>query len=270
MVAVTATLTLGMASGVGATTKHKAKPKSQPNSMQHPEPFGQTATVAGGWKIKVLSVHPDAAGDPDNSTPTAGYPLEIFSLPATRTASSPQQAPSTSLGVELVGASKALRSVSSIPSASAIRRQVTAPTTTPSSRAERSPMAGVSRSRRPTPRTSRWRCTRTAPTPRSTPGSRLRRRRTVRTLGGTMGCGMRRLAVSAVMACAVVVPVLLNASPSMAAPPKGAPKAKVAECEKAIANKAKMTLSQVGACVWFEVGPHMPGSRRAPIRPTSG
>ena len=78
---------------------------------------------------------------------------------------------------------------------------------------------------------------------------------------------MRRLAVSAVAACAVAFPALVNASASMAAAPKGAPKAKVAECEKAIADKAKMTLSQEGACVWFTLGPHMPGVTTCPYPP---
>jgi hypothetical protein len=80
---------------------------------------------------------------------------------------------------------------------------------------------------------------------------------------------LRRLAVSAALTGIGSLSIGLPCA-AQAASPKGAPNAKVEECEKAIAAKAKITPSQEGACVWFETGPHMPGVKTCPYPPNVG
>ena len=97
-------------SGSGTTTTTAVPP----NSPTHPVPFGQSAAIPGGWTVTVLKVAPDPADDPDNPDPVQGYVNEVYSLQVTRTAS-PGAAPSTSINVEMVGPSRAERSLSSDP-----------------------------------------------------------------------------------------------------------------------------------------------------------
>jgi hypothetical protein len=95
-----------------ATSQAKAVP-AEVGSLSDPVPLGQSASITGGWTVKVLDVAPDPASDQLN-TPTAGYVYEIVTLQATRTASSPA-APSTSIDDSLVGPSRAERDAASSP-----------------------------------------------------------------------------------------------------------------------------------------------------------
>lgn len=108
--ATTTTVATGSHSPASSTTTTAASGNG--SSPSSPIPLGQSANVEG-WKVKVVSVTPEATDPVTGGPPPAGYLFEVFTLQTTRTDSSPESP--IILDPVLVGPTKDQRGADSNP-----------------------------------------------------------------------------------------------------------------------------------------------------------
>lgn len=110
--ATLALLVPAVAAPAASANSTASRARANGSSPSRAIPFGHSAAVEG-WKVKVVRVVPEARDSILHTRPPAGYLYEVYTIQATRTASSPES-PILLVPV-LVGRTKDQRSVDTKP-----------------------------------------------------------------------------------------------------------------------------------------------------------